>query len=62
MSAFILITGTLFRDPEQRTSKNGKPFVTATLRVKDGNESHTNVMVKVLMRFFKPDFVAFPLY
>ncbi|MFZ3328754.1 MAG: hypothetical protein WA231_24025 [Methylocella sp.] len=45
MSAFILITGTLFRDPEQRTSKNGKPFVTATLRVKDGNESQRRQLV-----------------
>jgi single-stranded DNA-binding protein len=31
-----LVTGTLFRAPEQRTSKAGKPFVTATLRAKDG--------------------------
>ena len=36
MSAFVLITGTLFRAPEQRTSKTGKPFVAATLKVKDG--------------------------
>jgi hypothetical protein len=26
----------LFRGPEQRTSKTGKPFVTATIRAKDG--------------------------
>jgi single-stranded DNA-binding protein len=39
MPAFILITGTLFRNPEQRTSKAGKPYVTATLSVKDGEES-----------------------
>jgi Single-strand binding protein family len=39
MSAHVLIAGTLFRQPEQRTSKAGKPFVTATIRVKDGDES-----------------------
>jgi hypothetical protein len=27
MSATALVTGTLFRAPEQRTSKAGKPFV-----------------------------------
>jgi single-stranded DNA-binding protein len=37
MSAHVLISGTLFRDPEQRTSKAGKPFVTATMKVADGN-------------------------
>jgi hypothetical protein len=37
MSSFVLITGTLFRTPEQRTSKTGNPFVTATLKVKDGD-------------------------
>jgi hypothetical protein len=36
MTAHALITDTLFRPPESRTSKNGKPFVTATIRVKDG--------------------------
>jgi hypothetical protein len=36
MSAFILIAGTLFRNPERRTSKAGKPYVKATLRAKDG--------------------------
>ena len=39
MPAFILITVTLFRNPERRTSKAGKPYVTATLSVKDGEES-----------------------
>ncbi|MCI0598593.1 MAG: single-stranded DNA-binding protein [Beijerinckiaceae bacterium] len=39
MSAFAIVTGLLFRPPEQRTSKAGKPFVTATLRVKDGEAS-----------------------
>ncbi len=34
MTAYVLITGTLFRPPEQRTSKYGLPFATATLRVK----------------------------
>jgi len=36
LTAYVLITGTVFRGPEQRTSKNGKPFVTATLLAKDG--------------------------
>jgi hypothetical protein len=36
MSAYALIAGSLFREPERRTSKAGKPFVTATIRVKDG--------------------------
>jgi single-stranded DNA-binding protein len=36
MTAYALVTGTLFRAPEQRTSKNGKPFVTATLVAKEG--------------------------
>jgi hypothetical protein len=33
MTAYVLISGQLFRAPEQRTSKAGKPFVTATIRV-----------------------------
>jgi single-stranded DNA-binding protein len=36
MSSYAIVTGTLFRPPEQRTSKNGNPFVTATLKAKDG--------------------------
>jgi single-stranded DNA-binding protein len=32
-----LVTGALFKAPESRTSKNGKPFVTATIRAKDGD-------------------------
>jgi single-stranded DNA-binding protein len=36
MTIHALISGTLFRPPEQRTSKSGKQFVTATIRVKDG--------------------------
>jgi single-stranded DNA-binding protein len=37
MSAFAIFTGSLFRAPKQRTSKAGKPFVTATIRAKDGD-------------------------
>jgi single-stranded DNA-binding protein len=37
MTAFALFSGSLFRAPEQRTSKAGRPFVTATIRVKDGD-------------------------
>jgi hypothetical protein len=32
MTAYALVTGTLFRPAGQRVSKNGKPFVTATIR------------------------------
>ena len=39
MTAFALVTGTLFRAPEQRTSKNGRAFVVATIRAKDGETS-----------------------
>jgi single-stranded DNA-binding protein len=31
-----LVTGTLYRSPEQRTGKTGRPFVTATIKAKDG--------------------------
>ncbi len=34
-----LVSGTVFRSPEQRTSKNGREFVTATLISKDGDAS-----------------------
>jgi single-stranded DNA-binding protein len=37
LTAFAIVTGSLFRAPEQRTSKAGKPYVTATIRVKDGD-------------------------
>ncbi len=37
MSAHALVSGTLFRTPEQRKSKAGKPYVTATLKVKDSD-------------------------
>ncbi len=36
MTTYTLVSGTLFREPERRMSKAGKSFVTATLRVKDG--------------------------
>jgi single-stranded DNA-binding protein len=39
MTALAIVTGSLFRAPEQRTSKAGKPFVTATIRAKDGEAS-----------------------
>jgi hypothetical protein len=39
MSAFVLVTGAIFRAPEPRTSKAGKPFVVATIRAKDGEAS-----------------------
>jgi Single-strand binding protein family len=29
-----LVTGALFKAPESRTSKGGKPFVTATIKIK----------------------------
>lgn len=39
MTARVLLSGTLFREPEQRTSKAGNPFVMATIRAKDGDAS-----------------------
>jgi single-stranded DNA-binding protein len=39
-----LISGALFRSPEQRTAKTGKPFVTATVKIKDGESS---IFVKI---------------
>jgi single-stranded DNA-binding protein len=39
MTAFAIVAGSLFRAPEQRTSKAGKPFVTATIRAKDSEAS-----------------------
>jgi single-stranded DNA-binding protein len=40
MTAFALITGQLFKAPEQRTSRAGRPFITATIKSssKDGAE------------------------
>jgi single-stranded DNA-binding protein len=37
MSAFALITGALFRAPEQKTSKAGKPYVIAMVKVAADN-------------------------
>jgi single-stranded DNA-binding protein len=37
MTALALVSGALFRAPEQQTSKAGKPFVSATIKVADGN-------------------------
>ena len=38
MSAHVLISGTLFRAPEERTGKtSGKHFVAATIKVRDGD-------------------------
>jgi single-stranded DNA-binding protein len=39
MTAFAIVTGSLFKAPEQRTSKAGRPYVTATLRIKDAEAS-----------------------
>ncbi|WP_051948649.1 single-stranded DNA-binding protein [Methylosinus sp. PW1] len=39
MTAHVLVSGTLYRAPEQKTSKAGKPFVVATIRAKDGDGS-----------------------
>jgi len=37
MSAHVLISGTWFRSPEERTGKtSGKHFVAATIKVRDG--------------------------
>jgi single-stranded DNA-binding protein len=37
MTAYALVLGSLFRAPEQRTSKAGKLYVTATIKAKDGD-------------------------
>jgi single-stranded DNA-binding protein len=39
MTAVALITGAIFKAPERRTSKAGKPFVVTTVRVVDGNNN-----------------------
>jgi single-stranded DNA-binding protein len=44
MTAHVLLTGSLYRPPEQRTSKAGKPFVTATLKAKDDDGQFWNVI------------------
>jgi hypothetical protein len=37
MSAFVLITGALFRAPEQKVAKSGNPYVISTIKAKDGD-------------------------
>ncbi|CAJ0849030.1 hypothetical protein AMST5_00064 [freshwater sediment metagenome] len=37
MSVHALVSGVLYRAPERRMSKAGKPFVTATIQVRDGD-------------------------
>jgi single-stranded DNA-binding protein len=39
MTVFALVSGSLFRAPEKKTSKSGKDYVTATIRAKDGDAS-----------------------
>ncbi|PNE11979.1 MAG: single-stranded DNA-binding protein [Beijerinckiaceae bacterium] len=40
MTAFAIVTGSLWKPPERRVAKSGgRPFVTATIRVKDGEAS-----------------------
>ena len=36
MTIRALATGPLWKAPEQRTAKNGNPFVTATIKVRGG--------------------------
>jgi single-stranded DNA-binding protein len=36
MSVQVLVSGALFKAPQQRISKAGKPFVTATIRANNG--------------------------
>jgi hypothetical protein len=37
MTVLAIVTGSLFRAPEQRVAKSGKPFVSATLKVQNGD-------------------------
>jgi single-stranded DNA-binding protein len=37
MTIIALVTGSLFKAPERRTSKSGKPFAVATIKVRDGD-------------------------
>jgi single-stranded DNA-binding protein len=46
MTVHALVTGSLFRALEQRTSKNGRTYITTTVRIKDGDES---LFVRVVM-------------
>jgi hypothetical protein len=45
MTIHALTAGVLWKSPESRTSKTGKQFTSATLRVKDGDDMQ---FVKVL--------------
>jgi hypothetical protein len=38
MTISVMLTGSLFREPAQRTSKAGRPFVAATVKVAADNE------------------------
>jgi Single-strand binding protein family len=37
MTIHALVQGTLFRTPEERIAKSGRPYVVATVKVKDGD-------------------------
>jgi single-stranded DNA-binding protein len=37
VAAFALISGTIFRAPERKVSRAGKPFATATVKCRDGD-------------------------
>ena len=39
MTATVLVSGKLARDPEQKTSRNGNPFATATIRDGFGDDA-----------------------
>jgi single-stranded DNA-binding protein len=39
VTVFALVNGSLFRDPETKISKAGKPYVIATIVSKEGGES-----------------------
>jgi hypothetical protein len=39
MTAHALVAGTLFRAPERKISRSGKSYVSATLKVRDGDAS-----------------------
>jgi single-stranded DNA-binding protein len=41
MTAFVLITGALWRKPELRRARNGKAFVTAKIRMSDNDGNYS---------------------
>jgi hypothetical protein len=47
MSAFALITGTIFRAPIQKIAKSGKPYTTCTVKVRsdDSGGDFWNVLI-----------------